>query len=92
MVPFVWRFLLLGDPTVSMFIVRDSESRLRLREKAAANEWISSGKPFHSMRDHPLHNDPMMGGNSGGNNDFIGYQTGYNITLDLLRLGLKKAS
>lgn len=50
-----WRFWVASDPTVERFIVRDVDSRLNLREKAAVDEWIRSGKKYHIMRDHPAH-------------------------------------
>ena len=70
----IWRFLPLGDPTVSMFAVRDSDSRLSFREKAAVDEWINSTLPFHAMRDHPAHWSPILAGLWGGNNDIIGHR------------------
>lgn len=58
-----WRFspatqLKPGD----RFIVRDADSRLNTRERAAVDEWIASGKPFHGMRDHKDHTAHIMGG------------------------------
>jgi hypothetical protein len=50
-----WRFLAASDPSVSRVCCRDIDSRLSLREKAAVEEWIFSGKAFHAMRDHPSH-------------------------------------
>jgi hypothetical protein len=43
-------------------ISRDTDSRLSLREKAAVDEWLSSDKGFHIMRDHPWHKYPVLGG------------------------------
>jgi len=57
-----WRFLVVDDPTVDRFIVRDSDSRLNLREKFAIDEWIESGVGVHSLRDHVNHNYPFNGG------------------------------
>mmetsp|Transcript_9066 Transcript_9066/g.13963 ORF Transcript_9066/g.13963 Transcript_9066/m.13963 type:complete len:528 (+) Transcript_9066:63-1646(+) len=57
-----WRFLVADDPSVDRFIVRDTDSRLNLRERAAVDEWIQSGKAVHSIRDHPGHNRPLNGG------------------------------
>ncbi len=57
-----WRFLPMDDPNVKYFIVRDTDSRLSQREKSAVEEWIQSGKNFHSMRDHPFHKLLFMGG------------------------------
>jgi hypothetical protein len=50
-----WRFLVAADPSVDRYIVRDADSRLSMREKAAVNEWIASGKKAHNIRDHPSH-------------------------------------
>ena len=41
---------------------RDLDSPLTKRERAAVDVWIASNKSFHSMRDHPMHNVPMLGG------------------------------
>lgn len=62
----MWRFEPAFDPEVKYFIVRDADSRLTIREKAAVDEWLSSGKAFHVMRDHPNHNHVMMAGMWGG--------------------------
>lgn len=65
--PMVWRFLVASDPTVSRYIVRDADSRLSVRERAAVGEWVRSGQKFHVMRDHPSHsNYAMSGGLWGG--------------------------
>ena len=61
-----WRFWPAADPEIDRFIVRDADSRLNLREKAAVDEWISSGKSFHIMRDHPQHGIRILGGMWGG--------------------------
>lgn len=57
-----WRFLIADDPEVERFIVRDTDSRLSVREFNAVSAWISSGLKFHSMRDHPAHTLPLGGG------------------------------
>jgi hypothetical protein len=41
---------------------RDLDSALTQRERSAVNEWLASNKSFHSMRDHPMHGVPMLGG------------------------------
>lgn len=61
-----WRFAVSDDPTVSRFLCRDCDTRLSAREKAAVDEWIASGKPFHVMRDHILHTELMLSGLWGG--------------------------
>lgn len=58
-----WRFragCLLDKGDVCIF--RDTDSRLNMREKYAVDEWLSSDKTFHIMRDHPYHNFPILGG------------------------------
>ncbi|MFP5515052.1 MAG: tetratricopeptide repeat protein [Alphaproteobacteria bacterium] len=61
-----WRFLASDDPTVRRFVCRDCDSRVGPRERAAVEAWIASGKPFHVMRDHPLHSELMLAGMWGG--------------------------
>jgi len=41
---------------------RDTDSRLSKREADEVNEWIKSGKMFHSIVAHPYHNLPILGG------------------------------
>jgi len=65
-----WRFLVYDDREVERFIIRDTDSRLNLREKYAVDEWIESGKKLHIMRDHPNHGIPMLGGTWGLVNSF----------------------
>ena len=57
-----WRFLPASDSTVQRFCVRDVDSRLSTREKAAVDDWMKSGKKFHVMRDHPSHSKRAMSG------------------------------
>lgn len=57
-----WRFLVADDPSVDRFIVRDSDSRLNRRDAFAVLDWVRSGKPAHSLRDHPNHDRPLNGG------------------------------
>lgn len=68
--PMFWRFLPADEPHVTRFIVRDADSRLSGREARAVQEWVDSGKPFHSMIDHPAHagrgiNGGMWGATAG---------------------------
>ncbi|KAK7078791.1 hypothetical protein SK128_005990 [Halocaridina rubra] len=67
-----WRFAVLGDPTVSAFMCRDSDSLIIEREMAAVNQWLSSGKSFHVMRDHTHHPQLMLAGLWGGRNKDLG--------------------
>ena len=57
-----WRFYAIDDNTIERCIFRDADSRIGQREAMAVWEWISSGKGFHAMRDHPQHGTPIMGG------------------------------
>lgn len=49
------RFIVADDPTVERFIIRDTDSRLSMREAAACQQWIDSGKLLWTARDHPAH-------------------------------------
>ena len=53
-----WRFLAENIVDAEYVIFRDCDSRLSLREKLAVDEWISSDKSLHVMRDHPFHKIP----------------------------------
>jgi hypothetical protein len=66
-----WRFEPASESDVDIMISRDTDSRLNLREKAAVDEWISSDKGFHIMRDHPWHQYPILGGMWGVKNNII---------------------
>lgn len=55
-----WRFLAARDKGVKIMISRDADSRLNVREKAAVDAWLSSGKKYHVMRDHQNHKRWLM--------------------------------
>lgn len=57
-----WRLFATHDPMVDRVIVRDSDNIVNLREKVLVNEWIRSGKKYHSIRDHPQHGVRLLGG------------------------------
>lgn len=57
-----WRFLPASDPDVSAILSRDTDSRLSVREKMAVDVWLASDKRFLSLRDHPWHDIPILGG------------------------------
>jgi hypothetical protein len=65
-----WRFLVCDDKSVDIFMCRDVDSRLNLREQSAVNEWIESDKRFHIMRDHPYHDILVLGCAWGLKNNF----------------------
>ncbi|XP_047493441.1 uncharacterized protein LOC125042024 [Penaeus chinensis] len=58
----MWRFAVMGDPTVEIFLSRDADSWVLAREAAAVSEWLQSGRSFHVMHDHPVHKALMMAG------------------------------
>lgn len=66
-----WRFWASEDTDVDIFLSRDCDSRFSDREVAAVNEWLSSDKDFHIMRDHPYHSVPILGGMWGCRNGIM---------------------
>ena len=92
----LWRFIVLLDESTDIYIIRDIDSHISLREKYAVDEWIDSKKKFHCMRDHPSHcNYAMSGGMWGGhydinlvhifNNNFLNYNYNkYILDMNLL--------
>ena len=49
-----WRFLVLGDPTVRMFGIRDLDMFMLTRERDAVARWEQEGRhQFYIMRDTP---------------------------------------
>jgi hypothetical protein len=63
------RFLVMNDPTVGRFLVRDCDARLSAAEADLVRQWIDSGHPFHVVRDHVLHNELMIGCTWAGRTD-----------------------
>lgn len=57
-----WRFLVNDLPEVERYIIRDTDSRIGEREALAVQAWVESGRSFHTIRDHPHHTNPIMGG------------------------------
>lgn len=68
----LWRFLVEDDPDVDLYLVRDADSVLNIRERAAVEDWLASGAPFHVMRDHPVHCDLMLAGMWGAHRGNLG--------------------
>lgn len=63
-----WRFYPASITNITL-IVRDTDSRLGYREKAAVDAWLNSDKDFHIMRDHPYHATRILGGMWGVRNN-----------------------
>ncbi|XP_027230193.2 uncharacterized protein [Penaeus vannamei] len=57
-----WRFSVMGDPTVDVFLSRDTDSWVLEREAKAVKEWLRSGLTYHVMHDHPKHKPIIMSG------------------------------
>ena len=47
---------------MNIFISRDLDSCMTVRETAAVKEWLDSDKTFHIMRDHPDHVSNIIAG------------------------------
>ena len=63
------RFLVMNDPTVGRFLVRDCDARLSADEADLVRQWIESDYPFHAVRDHVMHNELMIGCTWAGRTD-----------------------
>lgn len=61
-----WRFLVMDDPDAKRFLIRDADSLVSYRERAAVDEWLASGKWFHTMRDSYTHTELILAGMWGG--------------------------
>ncbi|RWS00155.1 udp-n-acetylglucosamine--peptide n-acetylglucosaminyltransferase-like protein, partial [Dinothrombium tinctorium] len=57
-----WRFLVADDDQIDAYCIRDTDSVFSYREADAIQQWLESGKSFHSIRDHPYHDIHMLGG------------------------------
>ena len=79
-----WRFGAAGDPEVDNLIVRDCDSRLWFRERAAVDEWMNSDKRFHIIRDHRGHGTAILGGLWGVRNGLL---SNMNELLSSYRIG-----
>jgi protein O-GlcNAc transferase len=61
-----WRFgPMFDDIDIERFIVRDTDSRINVRESQAVDEWEDSGLLFHIIRDNNEHNIKILGGTWG---------------------------
>lgn len=61
-----WRFLVANDPNVGYFMVRDADAVITSREYHAVQDWLTSDKPFHILRDWWSHTDLILAGMWGG--------------------------
>lgn len=58
----LWRFLAIEDDKADAVIIRDLDSIATGREKIMIEQWLSSAKKFHIIRDHENHGAPIMAG------------------------------
>ena len=97
--PMMWRFLIVDDTTVDVFIIRDCDSHLTKRDSIVVNDWLKANTTFHCVRDHPSHpNFPISGGMWGARREpfakllgsksmaalMKGYGTGYLVDMNFL--------
>lgn len=67
-----WRFLVEEDPEVQIYIVRDADSVMNIKERAAVEDWLASGRAFHVMRDLPTHSELILAGMWGAHRGNLG--------------------
>lgn len=60
--PMLWRFTVMDDPAVDVFVVRDCDSRLTSRDAAVVSDWLKTDRLFHCIRDHPSHSNYAVSG------------------------------
>ena len=61
-----WRFLVADNEECDRWIVRDTDDRMSIRTLQAVLDWIWTGRSFHIMRDHVLHDGLILAGLFGG--------------------------
>ena len=66
-----WRFFALEDRTATRMISRDADAQLSQRDRAAVDEWVQSGRLFHTLHDHDQHTVPILGGMWGAVNGLL---------------------
>jgi hypothetical protein len=57
-----WRFYPFESNDIDIFLSRDADSRISDREMNLINDWISSDKCFHIIRDHLGHGIQILAG------------------------------
>jgi hypothetical protein len=71
-----WRFLVEDDRGVDLYLVRDCDSVVNIKERWAVADWLKRGRAFHLMRDHPAHCELILAGMWGAHRGNIGDMTG----------------
>lgn len=67
-----WRFLVEDDANVGLYIVRDADSVMTMKERSAVAAWLRSGRAFHVMRDHVQHSELILAGMWGAHRGNLG--------------------
>lgn len=60
--PYFYRNLVMLDPNVDVFLLRDTDSVIWRRETEAVNQWLTSNYTYHLMRDHLNHTSLLPAG------------------------------
>lgn len=56
------RYLPIWEISEGVVLFRDVDSLISAPEREAVEDWLTTGLPFHWMRDHPKHEGTVMGG------------------------------
>ena len=67
-----WRFLVEDDENINIYVVRDADSVMNIKERVAVEDWLASGRAFHVMRDLPTHSELILAGMWGAHRGNIG--------------------
>jgi hypothetical protein len=67
----MWRFFVLGDRSVTRFIVRDVDARLTPRDYHTVKEWMSTKRLFHIVKDDYFHGVSILAGMWGSVNGLL---------------------
>lgn len=67
-----WRFMPEDDDSIDIYVVRDADSIISIKERVAVGQWLESGQPFHIMRDFLSHSELMLAGMWGAHRGNIG--------------------
>lgn len=70
-----WRFLVEDDTNAGIYIVRDVDSVMTVKERSAVAAWLRSGRAFHVMRDNIQHSELMLAGMWGAHRGNLGPMT-----------------
>ncbi|GKX59268.1 tetratricopeptide repeat protein [Leminorella grimontii] len=64
--PLMWRFLVINDPKIKRYIIRDADALLSEREQAAIEDWVHGDSWYHHIRDYFTHTELILAGLWGG--------------------------